>query len=324
MMEFLSLTAIGAGISVSANTGSINISNTGVTSLTAGAGISLDASTGAVEISATGGGGAMTSWNLTADSGGTESITDAEYVSIEGGTNISTNLSGTGTLGDPYVIEIDSTSVVSGTQNYIAKFTNATTVGDSRVFDAGVAGFPIGIDSTDVTSPAYGVAFGDTLLGVALQTNSSLASFAVVNEFDVNSNLPANKFGENNVLIVPTGLDAADPTTPSTNFRRNVVIGSKASTTMTTETDCVLIGYNVHNGSGGPIDGDVVIGSGAAESANFTGGAGVNASILIGRNAANTGAIKRGTIAIGDNVAFNGIGEGSTLLGVEVCYNTDS
>jgi len=321
----LSLTAIGAGISVSANTGSINISNTGVTSLSAGAGISLDASTGAVEISATGGGGGMSSWNLTADSGGTQSITDAEYVSIEGGTNISTNLSGTGTIVDPYVIEIDSTSVVSGTQNYIAKFTNATTVGDSRVFDAGVAGRPIGIDSTAVTSPAFGLVFGDTLMGIGLQTNSSVTSFAVVNEFFANTgDLTANKFGQSNVLIAPTGLDAATPIPVNTSFKRNVVIGGEIAKTMTDETDCVLIGFNVHNGTNGPIPGDVVIGSGAASSANFTGGAGVNASILIGRNAANTGAIKRGAIAIGDNVAFNGIGEGSTLLGVEACYNTDN
>ena len=47
----------GAGISVSANTGDVTITNTGVTDITAGAGISVSANTGSITISASGGGG---------------------------------------------------------------------------------------------------------------------------------------------------------------------------------------------------------------------------------------------------------------------------
>lgn len=51
-----SITA-GAGISVSASTGDVEITNTGVTDITAGAGISVSANTGSITISASGGGG---------------------------------------------------------------------------------------------------------------------------------------------------------------------------------------------------------------------------------------------------------------------------
>ena len=309
------LTAIGAGISVSANTGSIDISNTGVTSLVAGAGISLSGATGAVTISSTGGGGAMSSWNLTADSGGTQSITDAEYVSIEGGTNISTNLSGTGTIGDPYVIEINSTSVVSGTLNFISKFTGATTVGDSKVYDDGSSAKPIGISTTDVARPGYGITLGVNMFGIELDNTNNNESFVVLSK-DATADLYNNKFGLNNILIAPEGLNTASPTVPA-DFTRNVVIGSNVAQTMTTETDNVIIGYRAACGTNGPQFGSVIIGSKAAELANFGSGLNSSASVIIGRGAAQnaTGGNKQGFIVIGDRACNSGVGEGAVVIG---------
>ena len=317
----LSLTAIGAGISVSANTGSINISNTGVTSLTAGSGISLDASTGAVEISATGGGGGMSSWNLSADSGGTQSITDAEYVSIEGGTNISTNLSGTGTLGDPYVIEINSTSVISGTLNYIAKFTGATTVGNSKVYDNGAAAEPIGISTTDVGRAGYGVALGENMFGIEMD-DATGTSFVVLQK-NATSDLYNNKFGINNILIAPEGLLTANPAVVG-EFAKNVVIGSEVAQTMTTETDNVIIGYRAGCGANGTQYGSVIIGSRAAENANFGSGLNSTASVVIGRGAAQnaTGGNKQGFIVIGDQACNSGVGEGAVVIGTNASATT--
>jgi len=317
----LDLTAIGAGISVSANTGSIDISNTGVTSLSAGAGISLSGATGAVTISATGGGGAMTSWNLTADSGGTQSITDAEYVSIEGGTNISTNLSGTGTLGDPYVIEINSTSVVSGTLNYIAKFTGATTVGNSKVYDNGLGTDPIGIATTDVGRPGYGISMGENMFGIELD-DAANTSFVVLQK-NATADLYNNKFGINNILIAPEGLNDANPAVVG-EFAYNVVIGSQVAQKMTTETDNVIIGYRAGCGVNGTQYGSVIIGSRAAENANFGSGLNSTASIVIGRGAAQnaTGGTKQGFIVIGDQACNSGVGEGAVVIGTNAAATT--
>ena len=314
----IDLTAIGAGISVSANTGSINISNTGVTSLIAGAGISLSGATGAVTITNTGTIG-MTNWNLTADSGGTVTVDDAEYVTIAGGTNISTSIAGTGSAVDPFVLTIDSTSVVSGTQNYIAKFTNATTVGDSRLFDNGTGSVGVGTATTNINS--IGFSFASGIFGLGLQSTDVTTSFGVVNENDVTVNLTSYKLGPNNVLIAPTGLDGADASLPA-SFERNVIIGGDASNTLQRETDLVVIGYGAAGGVNGLIDGDVVIGSQAAAILNAAGGAGSNANVIIGRRAAYQGSIKRGVVVIGDNAAFSGVDEGSTIIGVEAAYNT--
>lgn len=316
------LTAIGAGVSVSANTGAINISNTGVTSLAAGAGISLSGATGAVTISTTGGGGAMSSWNLTADSGGTQSITDAEYVSIEGGTNISTNLSGTGTLGDPYVIEINSTSVISGTLNYIAKFTGATTVGNSKVYDDGFSARPIGVSTTDVTRAGYGISLGQNMFGIELDDTNGNESFVVLSK-DATADLYNNKFGLNNILIAPEGLLTANPTVPG-EFAYNVVIGSRVAETMTTETDNVIIGYKAACGTNGPQFGSVIIGSRAAENANFGSGLNSTASVVIGRGAAQnaSGGTKQGFIVIGDQACNSGVGEGAVVIGTLAAATT--
>lgn len=316
------LTAIGAGVSVSANTGAIDISNTGVTSLAAGAGISLSGATGAVTISTTGGGGAMSSWNLTADSGGTQSITDAEYVSIEGGTNISTNLSGTGTLGDPYVIEINSTSVISGTLNYIAKFTGATTVGNSKVYDDGFSARPIGVSTTDVTRAGYGISLGQNMFGIELDDTNGNESFVVLSK-DATADLYNNKFGLNNILIAPEGLLTANPTVPG-EFAYNVVIGSRVAETMTTETDNVIIGYKAACGTNGPQFGSVIIGSRAAENANFGSGLNSTASVVIGRGAAQnaSGGTKQGFIVIGDQACNSGVGEGAVVIGTLAAATT--
>ena len=313
----LDLSTAGAGISVTANTGNIVISNTGVTSLIAGAGISLSGATGAVTITNTGTLG-MTNWNLTGDSGGTVTVDDAEYVTIAGGTNVSTSIAGTGTALDPFVLTIDSTSVISGTQNFIAKFTNATTVGDSRLFDNGTGSVGVGTSTTTIDSIAFSFASG--IFGLGLQSTDTTTSFGVVNENDVTVNLTGQKLGVSNVLICPTGLAGADASMAS-SFERNVVIGADSSDTLIRETDLVVIGHGAGGGVNGLIDGDVVIGSQAAGVLNAAGGAGSNSNVIIGRKAVYQGSIKRGIVAIGDNVSYNGIGDGATVIGVEAAYN---
>ena len=264
----------------------------------------------------------MTNWNLTADSGGTVTVDDAEYVTIAGGTNISTSIAGTGSAVDPFVLTIDSTSVVSGTQNFIAKFTNATTVGDSRLFDNGSGSVGVGTTTTNVDS--FGFSFGGGMFGLQLQDSDATASFGVLNSNSVGGGqLTGYKLGKNNVLLCPTGLDSADASI-SPAFERNVIIGGDASSTVQRETDVVLIGYGVGNGTNGVIDGDVLIGSQAGANLNAAGGAGSNCNVIIGRKAVFQGAIKRGVVAIGDSVAFGGVGEGATIVGVNAAYNASS
>lgn len=294
----LSLAVSGSGISVDQNTGDIIISNTGVTSLSAGAGISLDASTGAVEISATGGGGAMTSWNLTGDAGGTDTITDGQNVSIVGGTNISTSLNtATNTL------TINSTSTISGTQDFISKFTSASAIGNSRIYDTGSDS--VNIDGTTVRS-GYTLSLGNNS---SIYVENTKNTFAVT---DVSGNLPAGGFGEDNVLISPGGLSNA--TLSPTQYVRNTIIGSNSATGFTDESDVVVIGSNTANGSLGVRNGDVIIGSRAALNLSL-GGVGTSSNVIIGYEAATSGSLKAGVVVVGYQAATGGVQDDCVIVG---------
>jgi len=294
----LSLAVSGSGISVDQNTGDITISNTGVTSLTAGAGISLDASTGAVQISATGGGGAMTSWNLTGDAGGTDTITDGQNVSIVGGTNISTSLNtATNTL------TINSTSTISGTQDFISKFTSASAIGNSRIYDTGSDS--VNIDGTTVRS-GYTLSLGNNS---SIYVENTKNTFAVT---DVSGNLPAGGFGEDNVLISPGGLSNA--TLSATQYVRNTIIGSNSATGFTDESDVVVIGSNTANGTLGVRNGDVIIGSRAALNLSL-GGVGTSSNVIIGYEAATSGSLKAGVVVVGYQAATGGVQDDCVIIG---------
>lgn len=299
----LSLAVSGSGISVDQNTGDIIISNTGVTSLSAGAGISLDASTGAVQISATGGGGAMTSWNLTGDAGGTDTITDGQNVSIVGGTNISTSLNtATNTL------TINQTAIpISGTQNLLAKFDNVagTSVGDSRVLDTGSGA--VNIDSS-TNATHYTLALGSR---GAIYTDNPDGTFALSNALP-NTILPQNGFGVNNVLISPDGLGVPAAVGPS-DFTRNTIVGSFSGVNVD-QNDVVLIGHKTGNGPNGVRNGDVIIGSQAGENLSLS-GVTQTGNVVIGYRAAQSGGMKAGTVVIGFQASQGGVEDGCTIIG---------
>ena len=93
----------GTGISISGSpitsTGTITVTNSApdqTVALTGGTGISISGTYPNFTItnSSPSSGGTMSTWKLTADSGGTATIDDAETVDIAGGTNITTVRSG--------------------------------------------------------------------------------------------------------------------------------------------------------------------------------------------------------------------------------------
>jgi len=126
------------------------ITLTAGTGLTGGGSFTLNqGSNETITFNATGS-GTMSSWKLTADSGGTATIDDGETVDIAGGTNITTARSGNTvtitngitnnnqlTNGAGYTTNAGNTITSGATVNRVPRFTGSINLANSSIFDNG-------------------------------------------------------------------------------------------------------------------------------------------------------------------------------------------
>jgi hypothetical protein len=159
----------GAGIGVSAATGNVTVSNTGVLSVNTSDGTFIDltpntASTGAVvvsaDLSATGTpsgatflrgdnvwatpAGSYTSWTLGATTGSDNEILDGDDVDFVGTTGISTSVATVGTKSTITINNTGVTSIVAGTNVTISGATGAVTVNSTDQFQGTVKSVEVG------------------------------------------------------------------------------------------------------------------------------------------------------------------------------------
>lgn len=141
------------GITVTANTstGTVDITNSGVTSIIAGTGISIDQATGAVTISSTGGGGGgsgtVTSVGLQAISAARLTVASSPIVSSG---NITIDLATSGVTAGTYTyptLSVDSYGRVTAIANGSSVGT-VTSVGVTPGFGIQVTGSPITTSGT--------------------------------------------------------------------------------------------------------------------------------------------------------------------------------
>lgn len=140
-----SVTGSGAGISVSPTTGSVVVSNTGVTSAVAGAGISVSGATGAVTITNTG------------DTNPSDDVTGS------GTANRLPKFTGAATVGDSLMYD-DGTNV--GIANTGPSYKLDVT-GNARIStQLGVGTAPLGTTGIAISGPTYGVLANGGTYGV--------------------------------------------------------------------------------------------------------------------------------------------------------------
>jgi len=209
----------GISTSANANTGTITITNTGVTQLNAGTGIILDASTGNITISSTGGGngagGTVTSVGLVPISNNRLTITNSPVVS--NGT-ISIDLANSGVIAGNYAyptLTVDQYGRITNiaNANSVGTVTSVglvasgagiqvsggpiTTAGNITVVNTGVtrltAGTGIGLTGSNGNITVSATQTGGTVTSVGISsTTLNVSSGAITTAGTITVDLPSN------------------------------------------------------------------------------------------------------------------------------------
>jgi hypothetical protein len=209
----------GISTSANANTGTITITNTGVTQLNAGTGIILDASTGNITISSTGGGngagGTVTSVGLVPISNNRLTITNSPVVS--NGT-ISIDLANSGVIAGNYayptltvdqygritnianansVGTVTSVGIVASGAGIQVSGGPITTAGNITVVNTGVtrltAGTGIGLTGSNGNITVSATQTGGTVTSVGISsTTLNVSSGAITTAGTITVDLPSN------------------------------------------------------------------------------------------------------------------------------------
>jgi len=206
----------GTGIGVSAATGNVTVSNTGVLSVNTSDGTYIDltpnaATTGAVtvtaDLSATGTpsnntflrgdnvwatpSGSYTSWSLEGDTGAAVDITDGLRVDFTGGTGISTAVS-TATPNLLTITNTGVTSIVAGTNVTVSGATGAVTVNSTDQFQGTVKSVEVGaglVKTGTAVDPIISVDYGvNGLIADAGTASAAAADDAILIGVDASNN----------------------------------------------------------------------------------------------------------------------------------------
>jgi hypothetical protein len=264
----------GAGITASANaiTGTVTITNTGVTSIVAGTNIVINQSNGAVTISSTGGGGGggLTSVGLNSASSSRLVVSNSPLVT-NGNMNIDLATTGvsSGTYTNP-VITVDNygriTSAVNGTVTGTVTSVGitagpgiqvnggpVTTNGNITVTNTGVTrinpgpGILVSSGNGSVTISAASLGGTVTSVGVASST-LTVSGSPVVNAGTINVNLPNNVTLPGNITVVDMTangkivMNGSEDLAPSAAV--NLALTTSYFTTSGSETATLAAGTN--------------------------------------------------------------------------------
>ena len=312
--NFVALTGI--GVTSNANTGTVSITNTGVTNIVAGTNITINQSNGNVTISSTGGGngggsGTVTSVGLTPVSTGRIVVTNSPIVSSG---NIGIDLATTGVVPGTYTaptVTFDAYGRVTSAANSISSGT-VTSVGIIPGSGIGVASSPV-TTVGNITVTNTGVVRLTAGLGITLSGPNGIVQVSSVYAGTVTSvGITSNTLNVSSSPITASGNIAVElPSTITLSGNITAANGNLGN----------LATANFFSGDGGLLSNLQVpafsyIANGTSNVRAFTNGnvtvsAAGNANILV---VTGTGANITGTANISGNANVGNIGASSGVF----------